>query len=138
MRDLANSLAVRRMISPAAAAQTDNTAIVSQIVDLAGFQSSMIAIMAGNLADADAVFTTLLEHGDAANLSDAAAVPDSQLTGTEALASFTFADDNAVKKLGYVGPKRYLRLTITPANNTGAAIFAAVAILGSARYWPAT
>lgn len=137
MRDLANSLAVRRMISPAAAAQTDNTAIVSQIVDLAGFQSSMIAIMAGNLADADAVFTTLLEHGDASNLSDAAAVPDSQLTGTEALASFTFADDNAVKKLGYVGPKRYLRLTITPANNTGAAIFAAVAILSSARYWPA-
>lgn len=138
MRDLANSLAVRRAISPAAAAQTDNTAIVSQIIDLAGFQAVMFAIMAGNLADADATFTALLEHGDASNLSDAAAVPDSQLIGTEAAASFTFADDNAVKKLGYVGPKRYLRLTITPANNTGAAIFSAVAILSQARYWPAT
>lgn len=137
MRDLANSLAVRRLISPLAAAQTDNTAIVSQILDLAGFQAAMLVIAAGNLADADATFTTLLEHGDAANLSDAAPVPDSQLTGTEAAASFTFAEDNAVKKLGYVGPKRYLRLTITPANNTGAAIFSAVAVLSSARYSPA-
>jgi hypothetical protein len=137
MRDLANSLAVRRAISPAAAAQTDNTPIVSQIVDLAGFSGAMFTISAGALADADATFTTLLEHGDASNLSDAAAVPDSQLTGTEAAASFTFADDNVVKKLGYVGPKRYLRLTITPANNTGAAIFTAVAILSQARYWPA-
>lgn len=137
MRDLANSLAVRRAISPAAAAQTDNTAIVSQIIDLAGFQAAVFAIQSGNLADADATFTTLLEHGDASNLSDATAVPDSQLTGTEAAASFTFADDNVVKKLGYVGPKRYLRLTITPANNTAAAIFSAVAILSQARYWPA-
>lgn len=138
MRDFANSVAVRRAISPPAAAITDNTAQVSQIIDRAGFEMVMFVIAAGNLADADATFTTLLEHGDASNLSDAAAVPDSQLTGTEAAASFTFADDNGVRKLGYVGPKRYLRLTITPANNTGAAIFAALALLSEARYWPAT
>jgi hypothetical protein len=137
MRDLANSIAVRRAISPAAASITDNTPFVSQIIDLAGFGSAMFVILAGALADADATFTTLLEHGNAANLSDAAAVPDSQLIGTEAAASFTFADDNAVKKLGYVGPKQYLRLTITPANNTGAAIFTATAVLSNARYWPA-
>ena len=41
-------------------------------------------ILTGALADADATFTTLVEHGDAADLSDAAAVPDTQLTGTEA------------------------------------------------------
>lgn len=136
MRDLANSLAVRRAISPAAAV-SDNTPVVSSIIDLAGFNSAMFAINAGSLADADATFTTLLEHGDAANLSDAAAVPDAQLTGTEAAASFTFAEDNAVKKIGYVGPKRYLRLTITPASNASAAYFSAVAILSQARYWPA-
>ncbi len=137
MRDLANHIAVRRAISPAAAV-TDNTAFVSQIIDLSGFDKMMFAIMAGSLADADATFTTLVEHGDAANLSDAAAVPDSQLTGTEALASFTFAEDNAVKKIGYVGPKRYVRLTITPANNSGNAFFAAVAVLSGSRYWPST
>jgi hypothetical protein len=136
MRDLANSIAVRRAISPAAAT-TDNTPFVSQIIDLAGFDKMMFVINAGALADADATFTTLVEHGDQANLSDAAAVPDSQLTGTEAAASLTFADDNAVRKIGYVGPKRYVRLTVTPANNTGNAFISAVALLSSARYKPA-
>lgn len=135
MRDLANALKVVRALSPAAAF-TDNTAQVSQIVDLAGYESCVFAIAAGSLADADATFTTLLEHGDASNLSDAAAVPDAQLTGTEAAASFTFADDNAVKKLGYVGGKRYLRLTITPANNTGSAQFAVIAVLSGSRFSP--
>jgi hypothetical protein len=136
MRDLANHLSAVRAISPAAAV-ADNTPFVSQIIDLAGYQQAMFVINVGALADADATFTVLVEHGDQANLSDAAAVPDSQLTGTEAAASFTFADDNAVKKIGYVGPKPYLRLTITPANNAGNAFVSAVAILGSPRYWPA-
>jgi hypothetical protein len=137
MRDLANHIAVRRGISPAAAI-TDNTPFVSQIIDLAGFDSAMFVINAGSLADADATFTALVEHGDAANLADAAAVPDSNLTGTEAAASLTFADDNAVKKIGYVGSKRYVRLTITPANNAGNAFISAVALLSGARFVPAT
>ncbi|MCR5874371.1 hypothetical protein LRS10_09465 [Phenylobacterium sp. J426] len=136
MRDLANSLKVVRAISPAAAV-ADNTPFVSQIVDLAGFGGCMFAINLGALADADATFTVLVEHGDQANLSDAAAVPDDKLTGTEAAAGFTFADDNAVRKIGYVGSKRYLRLTITPANNSGNAFVSAVAILGHSRYGPA-
>jgi hypothetical protein len=136
MRDLANHLSVKRAISPAAAVAT-NTPIVSQIIDLSGYQQAMFAINIGSLVDADATFTTLVEHGDVSNLSDAAAVPDSQLTGSEAAASFTFAADNTTRKIGYVGPKRYLRLTITPANNTGDAFIDAVAILGESRYWPA-
>lgn len=136
MRDLANSISVKRAISPAAAV-TDNTPIVSQIIDHAGYQSLMFAISTGVLADADATFTALVEHGDAANLSDAAAVPNSQLTGTEAAASFTFAHDNQTRKIGYVGSKRYVRLTITPANNTGDAFVSAVAILSDARFSPA-
>lgn len=137
MRDLANHLKVVRAISPSAAV-TDNTPLVSQIIDLAGFDKAMFAILAGSLADADATFTTLVEHGAADNLSDAAAVPDAQLTGTEAAASLSFADDNAVKKIGYVGAKRYIRLTITPAGNAGNAFIAAVAILSGARHSPTT
>lgn len=136
MRDLANSLTVRRAISPAAAV-TDNTPFVSQIIDLAGYEKLVFAILAGQLADADATFTALVEHGDQANLSDAAAVPDAQLTGTEAAASFTFAHDDQTRKIGYVGNKRYVRLTITPANNSGAAYVAAVAILSGSRFRPA-
>lgn len=134
MRDLANHLAVKRAISPVSVA--DNTPVVSQIIDLAGFDKAMIAIALGSIADADAAFAVLLQHGDAANLSDAADVPDSQLTGTEAAAGFKFDSDDQTRKIGYVGPKRYLRLTITPANNAGAALIAAVAILSSARYAP--
>lgn len=135
MRDLANLLHFARSISPAAAV-ADNTAFVGQIVDRKGYESLCYAINLGAFADADATFTVLLEHGDASNLSDAAAVPDSQLTGTEALASFKFDDDNKLKKLGYVGPKRYTRLTITPANNTGSAFVSAVAILSDGRFNP--
>ena len=135
MRDFANGLEFRRAISPAAAV-SDNTPIVSQIVDLAGFQQVVFAINLGAIADADATFAVLVDHGDAANLSDAAAVPDLNLTGTEAAAGFKFDDDNKVRKIGYVGSKRYVRLTVTPANNTGAAFVSAVAVLSGSRYTP--
>ena len=135
MRDFANHVEVRRAISPAAAT-TDNSAYVSQIIDLAGFSQLVFAILIGALADADATFAVLVEHGDQADLSDAAAVSDSQLTGSEADAGFTFADDNKVRKIGYVGSKRYVRLTVTPANNTGNVFLAAVAILSGSRHSP--
>lgn len=134
MRDLANHIALKRAISPVSV--SDNTAQISQIIDLAGYDKAVFAIITGSIADADATFAVLLEHGDAPNLSDAAAVPDSQLTGTEAAAGFNFADDDKTRKLGYVGPKRYLRLTITPTANASAALIAAVAILSGSRYAP--
>lgn len=136
MRDLANHLTVRQAISPAAAIAA-NTPLVSAIVDLAGYQQALFAINVGALADADATFAVFVEHGDTANLSDASPVPDAQLTGTEAAAGFKFDDDNETRKIGYVGPKQFIRLTITPSANTGDAFISAVAILGSPRYWPA-
>jgi hypothetical protein len=138
MRDLANHLSIKRAISPQAA-RTDNTAIVSQIIDLAGFDKMCFAINIGANTDTNATFAVLVEHGDQANLSDAAAVPDAQLTGSEADAGFTAADDdNSTRKIGYVGPKRYIRLTITPAGNDSGNIFVtALAILSGSRYWPA-
>ncbi|WP_065091632.1 hypothetical protein [Rhizobium leucaenae] len=136
MRDLANHLTVKRAISPAAAI-TDNTPIVSAIVDRAGYDKLMYAIAIGQIADADATFSVLVEHGNDAALADASAVPDDQLTGTEAAAGFNFAADDQTRKIGYVGPKRYSRITITPSNNAGNAFIAAVAILSAARYAPA-
>ncbi len=134
MRDLHNNIDVRRAISPVVA--TDDTAIVSQIIDCAGFDGVEFAIITGTLADADATFAVLVEHDDASNLATAAAVPDSQLLGTEAGASFTFAADNVTKKIGYIGTKRYVRLTITPTGNTGNAPIAAVAIMGFPKLAP--
>lgn len=129
-----NNVHLLRAIAPVVVA--DNTAQVSAIIDRQGFGSLTYAIVAGTLADADATFTVLLEDGDQANLSDAAAVDDAFLLGTENLASFKFDDDNETRKIGYVGGKRYTRLTITPANNTGNAPIAAMAILGHSALRP--
>ncbi|CAH1670716.1 MULTISPECIES: hypothetical protein [unclassified Chelatococcus] len=136
MRDFASSIHPVRAISPAAAV-TDNTPIVSQIIDVSGAEGLVFLLMLGALADADATFTVLVEHGDQANLSDAAAVPDAYLTGTEALAGFAFDDDNETRKIGYVGSKRYVRLTITPANNSGNVFVSMLALKCGLRYAPA-
>lgn len=133
-KDLHNQLAFRRAISPVSVA--DNTAQVSQIIDRAGFESLEFAILAGSIADADVTFTVLVEHGDASNLSDAAAVADAELLGTEALAAFQFDDDNETRKIGYTGTKRYVRLTLTPVNNASAALLSAMAVLGHPRNAP--
>lgn len=109
---------------------SDNTALVSGIIDMQGYDSLTFLIATGTLADVDATFTTLIEDGDDSGLSDAAAVSDTFLLGTEALASFTFADDDSVFKIGYAGNKRYVRCTVTPANNTGAAPLAVIPVLG--------
>lgn len=135
MRDLANHIHPVRAISPAAAT-TDNTAYVSSIIDTFGYSSLVFILTIGALADADATFAVTLDHGDDAALADAAAVPADKLTGTLAQAGFKFDDDNKIRKIGYVGSKRYVRLTITPANNTGNVFLSAVALLGDARHLP--
>jgi hypothetical protein len=134
-RDIHNCLAPKRGISPAAAV-TNDTAFVSQIVDTAGYESAEFIILTGSLADADATFTVLVEDGDNSSLTDNAAVADSFLLGTEALASFTFAGDDKVFKIGYIGDKRYVRVTVTPANNTGNAFIAGLWLLGHPRSEP--
>ena len=123
-RDLHNNIHPLVGIAPVAA-RTDDTAIVSTIVDTAGFNSCEFVIVTGTNTDADANFTVLVQDGDASNLSDAAAVADAQLLGTEALAGFTFADDLKTRKIGYIGNKRYVRVTVTPSGNGAGNIFLA-------------
>jgi hypothetical protein len=132
--ELHNNIKVTRAISPVSVA--DNTAAVSQIIDRANYPGLEFVILLGSIADADATFTVLVEDGDASNLSDAAAVADDQLLGTESGASFQYDSDNLTKKIGYVGSKRYVRLTITPANNASAALIAAGAIQYGGRVVP--
>lgn len=134
MKDLTNLIDLKRVISPVSVA--DTTAQVGQIIDRRGFDSLTYVIATGSIADADATFTILLEEGDASNMSDAAAVADADLIGTEALAGFQFDDDNECRKLGYKGAKRYTRLTITPVANASAALLSAVAVLSSPQLAP--
>lgn len=124
MRDLTNNLDLKRGLSPVAAG-TDNTAYVSQILDTKGLDGVMWATLIGANTDADATFAMLFEDGDASDLSDHAAVDDAFLTGTEAKAGFQSDSDNQMRKIGYVGPKRYVRVTITPSGNNSGNIYIA-------------
>lgn len=128
MKDLASNVDVRRAISPVSI--SSNTALVSQIIAMQGFRSLVFAIATGSLADADATFVVLVEHGDNPALSDAVAVPDEMLIGTELGAGWQYDDDDETRKIGYMGDKAYVRLTITPVNNSGASLLSAVAVLG--------
>lgn len=133
MQDLFNNIHPAQCVSPVVVA--DNTASVGTVTDRQGYGALAYVIATGTLADADATFTALVEHSDQSG-SGFTAVPDTELLGTDANASFTFSDDDKTFKIGYRGSKRYVRLTITPAANAGNAPIAAVAILGAPNVAP--
>lgn len=134
MKDLMNNVHPVRALAPVSV--SDNTAQVSQIIDRLGYDSLTFLIAAGSLADADATFAVTMDDGDAANLSDAAAVAATDLIGTYAKAGFQFDDDNEPRKIGYRGTKRYVRLTITPTGNASAALLCVIALLAHASQKP--
>jgi hypothetical protein len=142
MRDNLHNNAFRVAITPLAAAVANNAAIVGNWIDRMGFEALTFGILTGTLADTDATFDVLVEEANAADQSDAAAVADidliSQTDGVapEIAAGFNFDADTATRKIGYIGHKRYARLTVTPANNTGAAPIAALAVLSHASSRP--
>jgi hypothetical protein len=125
---------------PPKAAVTDNTAQVSNILDTANFDANELVLTTGTLSDADATFTLLMEEGDNSALSDNAAIADTALLGVESAGngSFTFAEDNKTIKIGYKGTKRYIRATVTPANNTGNLFLAGVWIQSQGNAIPYT
>lgn len=141
MKDSINNVLVKRVISPVSV--SDNTAQVGQVIDRQGFDAVAFIIAIGSVADADATFTVLLEESDSSG-SGFTAVADadmlSQTSGIapETAAAFQFDSDDQVRKLGYLGIKRYLKLTITPASNASAALLAAVALLSRAHIQPVT
>lgn len=134
--DLVNNLHVVNAIPPVAA-RTDNTAIVSTIFDTRGMLGVALLLSLGANTDANATFSVLLEESSASDMTGATAVADADLLGTEALAGFTFGDDNEARKLGYRGGERYVRATITPAGNDSGNIFLAGLWVGKPEDAPA-
>ncbi len=130
MRDSFNNIHPITCIAPVVIG--DDTPSAGATIDRQGYDSLTYVIATGTLADIDATFAILLEESDDSGMSGASAVADSDLLGTETLAGFTFTHDDETRKLGYIGDKRYTRLTLTPTNNSGNAPVAVVAILA----WP--
>lgn len=137
IRDSMNWMHPVPLFAPIAAQTNSDTARVSAIIDTLGYESCTFVLINGTNTDANATFTVLVEDGDVSNLSDNAAVADEYLVGTEALAGFTYADDVECRKVGYIGLKRYVRVTVTPSgNNSGDWFMAGVAILGHPALFP--
>ncbi len=136
MREMVNNVSAIPALVPVAAAVADDTAQVGAIIDTRGFESLMFLLVTGVLVDANATFVILIEDGDDSGLSDNAAVADIFLEPVETTVNFDFDDDSIVRKIAYTGPKRYVRMTVTPAANTGDAPMAGIAILGHAHELP--
>lgn len=115
-RDLHSTLDYKVLIVPQVQTN-DDTAIVSEIIDVRDYDAVECVIALGTLTDAGVTTVVLLEEGDNSSLTDNAAVADADMLGTETLAAFDQADDKAVRKIGYTGTKRYIRLTVTPTGN---------------------
>ena len=92
-KDNHNGLFPKTLFAPIAAQTNSSTARVSNIIDTAGYESLELVLINGTNTDATATFAVLVEDGDDSAVSDAAAVDDAYLLGTEALAGFTFAND---------------------------------------------
>ena len=136
MRDGSTTLKFSEGYQPAS--QSDDTAIVSTILDTAEFDTATFLMQLGSIADSNATFVILVEDGDNSSLTDNAAVDDAFLIGTEAGAAFLFSDDGKAVKIGYIGPKRYVRVTITPSGNGSAFLMGATWVQGHAKKGPQT
>jgi hypothetical protein len=128
MKDLYNNLEVVSIIDPVTVTDSGAPAAVGDI-DLAGFNSALIVYSVGTEAGtlSGTLYHTLkLEHADddgTGSAGDYAAVAAADVLGVTPSSTgiiFTIDDpekDNAVYKCGYVGGKRFLRIT---AAETGA------------------
>ena len=136
-RDLMNSADFKVLFPPLAAQTNSDTARVSEIIDTAGYESCTLVLVNGTNTDANATFAVTMEHGDDSALGDTAVPAATDLVGTPALAGFDFSHDKKCRKIGYIGSKRYVRMTVTPTgNDSGNWFMAGVAVLGHAKSKP--
>ena len=102
--------------------QAITTAENSSIVDTAGFEKLEFIFHTGTVTTAVDV---VVQDGDAANLSDAANVaadlilndPDIGSNGTDL--AIPAASDNVALSIGYIGKKRYVRVTVGGGSSNG-------------------
>lgn len=131
-KDLYNKI-LQKVAFNTQAISTDTTTN-GEIIDLQGFDSATFIIQSGSLTDG--TYTPLIHEGNESDLSDAGAVADADLIGTEAAAAFSATDDNKSKRIGYVGGKRYIRLSLVSASTSTGGTLSAVAVLSDADIRP--
>lgn len=129
--DLHNNVDDRMALNPAAIGSSTTT--VGNIIDTLDYESLEFVVAMGTITDG--AYALVLEEGDDAGLSDAAAVSSDETLG--ALTGFVATDDNTTKRVGSIGKKRYQRLSLVSTGvTTGVNMASAVAILGNPKSAP--
>ncbi len=128
--DLHHNCDVR--ISLANQAIGSTSVVEGEIIDTKGFEALEFGIQMGTITDG--VYTIKLEHGDDPALSDAEDVSAEETLGD---ADFALTDDDTAKRIGYIGKKRYARISIDAATvSTGVDAVSSLAILAYAHHQP--
>jgi len=128
-RDLHNNIKAVRSIAPVAVGTT-GTGQTGKVVDRAGYEGVEILASYGSITATNAVFTLTIKEGDVTGTMTS--VADADLLGTEANGSIAAAatrtsgvSKNVVKRVGYIGAKRYvsasIKSTVTAAPPVAAA-----------------
>jgi hypothetical protein len=126
--DLKND--IKTLVGLDVQAISSSTTTAGNIIDTQDFESLTFVQVLGALTDG--TYTLLIEDGEDSGLSDAAAVADDFLVGTEA--STVLSAANGISRIGYVGKKRYVRASVVSATVTTGATAGVVAIQGSPRH----
>ena len=106
---------------------TSDTTTVGNVIDTVGFESLEYVIQSGVITDG--AYALVLEEDDVVGFGSATAVPAAEILGV--LTGFVAADDNAAKRVGSIGKKRFQRLSIvSTGTTTGATKMSSVAVLG--------
>lgn len=100
---------------------TASSTVVGNSIDTKGFESLTFLYEVG--ARTDGTFTVLIQDSD--DDSTFADVVDNFLIGTESAINTA----NTIKKIGYVGKKRYVKLSFVASAVTSGATVSATAIL---------
>jgi hypothetical protein len=114
MKDLYNHIEFVQAIKPVLV--SDNTVPAAATVDLAGFNSAVIELSVGLKSADTGTITLKAEHSDATSFANVAAADIQGVTPAEGVIYTIDADSDdstsRIVKFGYVGGKRYLKLTI--------------------------
>jgi hypothetical protein len=136
-RDLYNLVLTKVALNTQAI--TTNTTTNGVIIDTLGFESVTFAIQSGTITDG--TYTPTIFESDDSGLSGSNAVDSSFLIPTDgtALSGAVFsgaADSNKSKRFGYVGHKRYVRISEASTGVTSGGTFSAQVILSNAKSEP--
>ena len=131
MNDLHNSTRAVTAIVPAAIGATGTK--TGMVVDRQGYGGVEWVISYGSVTTTGTVVTVVAFEGDVTGTLTS--IADTALLGTEALASLAAGarvagtGKEVVKRLGYVGNKRYVRLNVVQTGVTSVGVVGAAAVL---------